>query len=130
MRTVIIIAFLISSNLSAQVEGTHFPKLEGETYDDQKVSLPEDAKGKMTLIGMAYSKKSEPILKTWLSPVYNKFILKSGMFDDLYDVNMYFIPMFVGTNQATAGTAKKKLKEETEANFYPHVIFYQGALKE
>jgi alkyl hydroperoxide reductase subunit AhpC len=43
----------------AQVIGKAFPEMIAETVDDKKVNLPQDVKGKYTLLGLAYSKKSE-----------------------------------------------------------------------
>ena len=77
---ILIVAFVLlvgSFNLSAQVVGKMFPSMEAETVEDQKVVLPESTKGKYTLLGLAYSKKSEDELNSWFSPVFNKFIQKS-----------------------------------------------------
>src|ERR1043165_4433449 len=95
---------------NAQVVGKMFPAMQTETVDDKKVSLPGDVKGKYTLLGLAYSKKSEDELNTWFEPVYSKFVQKaSGLLAGMgYDVNVYFVPMFTGINAAATGTAKKK----------------------
>src|SRR5215467_3076999 len=89
----------------AQVIGKAFPSMTAETVDDKKVNLPQDTKGKYTLLGLAYSKKSEDELNTWLNPVYSTFIQKqTGMIQGFsYDVNVYFVPMFTGVNAAAAG---------------------------
>lgn len=122
---------LASFNLSAQVVGKAFPDMEAETIEDKKVKLPQDTKGKYTLLGLAYSKKSEDELNTWFSPVFNKFIQKTeGMMAGLgYDVNVYFIPMFTGVNAAATGTAKKKALKNTDPLLLPYILFYKGELK-
>lgn len=122
---------LASFNLSAQVVGKAFPEMEAETIEDIKVKLPQDTKGKYTLLGLAYSKKSEDELNTWFSPVFNKFIQKAeGMMAGLgYDVNVYFIPMFTGVNAAATGTAKKKALKNTDPLLLPYILFYKGELK-
>jgi hypothetical protein len=112
-----------------KVVGKIFPEISGETLTDKPINIPNDTKGKFTIVGMAYSRDAEADLKTWLNPAYNKFIAKTGMFDMEIDVNLYFIPMFTGTNIPVAGQAKKKMKEDTSKEFYPHVIFYKGELK-
>ena len=71
---VIIFATFCSLNLSAQVTGKIFPALEAETVEDKKVKLPLDTKGKYTLLGLAYSKKSEEDLNSWFQPVFEKFL--------------------------------------------------------
>jgi hypothetical protein len=120
-----------SFNLSAQVIGKMFPDMEAETVEDQKVILPESTKGKYTLLGLAYSKKSEDELNSWFSPVFNKFIQKTkGVLAGFeYDVNVYFVPMFTGVNAAAKGTAKKKALKNIDPQLLPYILFYKGELK-
>ena len=77
-------------------------KRTAETVEDKKVNLPKDVKGKYTLLGLAYSKKSEDELNSWFSPIFSTFIQKtSGLMSGMgYDVNVYFVPMFTGVNAA------------------------------
>jgi hypothetical protein len=124
------LALVISS--SAQVIGKVFPEMEAETADDKKVNLPADTKGKFTLLGLAYSKKSEDELNSWFSPVFGKFIQKAsgGLMTGMgYDVNVYFVPMFTGVNAAATGQAKKKAMKNIDPELLPYILFYKGELK-
>lgn len=127
---VLFLAFIKTSQ--AQVVGKQFPDLEAETVTDSIVVLPEGTKGKFTLLGLAYSKKSEKDLNTWFSPVYNKFLREGGggLFSSFgYDVNVYFIPMFTGINAAATGTAKNKAAKNIDPKLLPNILFYKGKLK-
>jgi hypothetical protein len=131
-KLIALIVLLAGFNLAqAQVIGKQFPDMEAETVEDKKVNLPGDTKGKYTLLGLAYSKKSEDELNSWFSPVYNKFIKKAtGMMAGMgYDVNVYFIPMFTGVNAAATGTAKKKALKNVDPQLLPYILFYKGELK-
>jgi hypothetical protein len=116
---------------SAQVIGKNFPLMVAETVDDKKVTLPDDVKGKYTLLGLAYSKKSEDELNTWFEPVFSKFVQKtSGLLAGMgYDVNVYFVPMFTGVNAAATGTAKRKALKNMDPQLLPYILFYKGELK-
>jgi hypothetical protein len=106
--------------------------MEAETVEDKKVTLPQDVKGKYTLIGLAYSKKSEDELNSWFNPVFAKFVQKpeGGLLSGLtYDVNVYFVPMFTGVNAAASGTAKKKAIKNVDPQLFPYLLFYKGELK-
>ena len=119
-------------NLSlGQIIGKAFPAMEAEDVEDAMVSLPKDTKGKYTLLGLAYSKKSESDLNTWFNPVFGKFIQKNqGLFGGFgYDVNVYFIPMFTGVKAAATGTAKRKAAKNIDPQLLPYVLFYKGKLK-
>ena len=127
--TFLLILILNAIALQAQM-GKTFPELTGENFHDKKIIIPHDTKGKYTLLALAYSKKAEEDLMTWFNPVYTTFIEKSkpGLFNESYDVNIYFIPMFTGVNQAAAGTAKKKMKEGIDQKLFPYLLLYKGEL--
>lgn len=133
MKTLLVVvglAFVISS--SGQVVGKMFPEMEAETVEDKKVKLPSDTKGKYTLLGLAYSKKSEDELNSWFSPVFGKFIQKAsgGLMAGMgYDVNVFFVPMFTGVNAAATGQAKKKAMKNVDPQLLPYILFYKGELK-
>lgn len=105
--------------------------MDAETAEDKKVKLPDDVKGKYTLLGLAYSKKSEDELNTWFEPVFSKFVQKTtGLMAGMgYDVNVYFVPMFTGINAAAEGTAKKKAMKNLDPQLLPYILFYKGELK-
>ena len=122
----------LSFTASAQV-GNTFPYLEGESLTKTFVNIPEDVKGKHTLIGLAYTKKSEQDLKSWFKPTYETFLKspeEAGLFDITYDINCYFIPMFSGAKRAAYGKVMKKMKEGLDRKLQPHVLFYKGNIKE
>jgi hypothetical protein len=116
---------------NAQVVGKMFPEMEAETVEDKKVKLPGDVAGKYTLLGLAYSKKSEDELNSWFQPVFEKFIQKSkGLLSGFaYDVNVYFVPMFTGVNAAATGTAKRKATKNIDPQLLPYILFYRGELR-
>ena len=133
MKRLIVVLLLsaVAKVVGAQVIGKHFPAMEAETVEDKKVKLPGDVAGKYTLIGMAYSKKSEDELNSWFQPVFQKFIQKTkGVLSGFtYDVNVYFVPMFTGVNAAATGTAKKKASKNIDPQLLPYILFYKGELK-
>lgn len=134
MRSLLLIIFtglLCISNVQAQVVGKVFPALDGETVEDKVITIPQDTKGKYTLIGMAYSKKSEEDLNTWLQPAYSTFINKAdGLFASFgYDVNLFFIPMYTGIKAAASGAGKSQVRNKVDSRLHPHILFYKGQLK-
>ena len=118
--------------LNAQV-GDQFPELAAETVNDDLITLPNDTKDKFTLVGLAYSKKSEKDLETWLIPIYNKFVYKPekpSLFSAYaYDINVFFIPMFTGINAAAQGTAKRQAIKNMDPKLHENVLFFKGQLK-
>jgi hypothetical protein len=106
-----------------------FPSLSGELLNSEPILLPESSMGKYTLIGLAYSQKAEADLRSWYEPSIDKFILKRGMFDGDYDLNVYFVPMFHGLTKLSYENSFKKVKELTDKRLYEHVVFFKGDIK-
>ena len=133
MKTLCFVVFglFLTLTVEAKVTGKMFKDMEAETVEDKKVKLPQETKGKFTLLGLAYSKKSEEELNSWFQPVFEKFIQKtSGVLAGFsYDVNVYFVPMFTGVNAAATGTAKRKALKNIDPQLLPYVLFYKGELK-
>jgi hypothetical protein len=109
--------------------GQEFPPINGKDLNGSVISIPEDFKGKYTLVGLSYHQKAEDLLRSWFDPVFQKFVLKSGMFDDTYDVHVIFVPMFHGANKITFEKAFDSVKEKTDEKLYPYVMFYKGEIK-
>jgi hypothetical protein len=118
--------FLVSALQSVGQVGSQFPSVSGETLDERTLSIPSDTKGKMTIVGLAYAKKAEETLTSWYTPFYDKFVLKRGVFDHKYDVNLYFIPMYSGIKKAAYSANLKELRESSRKDLFPHLIFYKG----
>ena len=129
------ISAFLSNHLAAQVIGKQFPAMNTSTADGIIVDLPDDTKGKYTLLGLAFSKKSEDDLNTWMEPVFWKFIDKpEGQVDRLfgnyqYDVNAFFVPMFTGVKTAATKAAKRKALKKMDPRLIPSILFYKGKLK-
>ncbi len=128
----LILTWFFFSPVFAQV-GSPFPNMQTESLANEFVNIPEDLGDKYSIIGLAYSKKSENDLKTWFEPAYNQFIHKPekpSVFDVNYDVHVFFIPMFTGAKRPAYQGVMKKIKKTIDARLQPHVMFYKGSIKE
>ncbi len=122
----------ISINTYAQV-GSNFPEMETESLTNVIINIPSELSEKFSIVGLAYSKKSEDDLKSWFEPMYNQFIHKPekpSVFDFTYDVHCYFIPMFTGAKRPAYQKVMKKLQKTIDKRLLPYVLFYKGPLKE
>lgn len=134
MRYFILVFFIgsICHIAGAQINN-QFPLLEGENLKHEEVILPKSTLGKYTLVGLAYSKKSEKYLKSWFTPTYNLFLdepEEPSIFDISYDVNVYFIPMFTGAKRAAYKKVMENVEKDIDERLHPYVLFYKGSIKE
>lgn len=137
MKTTSILVFvigLIALTSFSPINST-FPNMEGITLEDKEISLPNDTKGKYTFLALAFSRKAEDHLNTWSEPIFFNFMpqakSKAGMFgNDVYDVNLYFIPMFSGAGQLAEGKARKDAVEHMDKRLHSKMLFYKGSIKD
>ncbi len=133
MRLLILTSLFIGIFSFSQAQiGKQFPSMEGESLTNKMIDIPNDLKGKYSIIGLAYSKKSEDALKTWFEPAYYQFIYKPetpSLFAGNYDVNVYFVPMFTGAKRPAYKAVMKKVKKTIDERLLPYVLFYKGELK-
>ncbi len=132
MKTTLIFLILISTIVTKAQVGNPFPAMEAESLSNEMINLPEDLKGKYTLIGLAFSKKAEDNLKTWFSPIWNQFIRepkKTDLFATDYDINLFFIPMFTGHKTVAYKKTMNKVQKTTDSKLHPHILFYKGTMK-
>ena len=124
MRYLLIVIGLIL--LSIEGKSQEIDNITGQTIDQKRITMPADVKGKYTLLCFASSTKAQKDLETWLDPVYQKFIAKTGIMDDIYDVNVFFIPLVKGSNQMFAENMKRKFRETAQSDLRPHVLFSES----
>ena len=96
--TLIILLFFITTNfLSAQENttmtdktiGMEFPELKAETLSGIDMKYPDDVKGKITLILMAFKRETQQKIDSWLEPF-------SITFENDTTVDFFEIPMLAG----------------------------------
>ncbi|MCP4522519.1 MAG: hypothetical protein GY827_12635 [Cytophagales bacterium] len=123
---------LIFSFVSVGQYNIPFPEMECETLDGKHITLPEFSKGKYTIIGIAYTKRSEEKLKSWYMPIYYKFIYHAHhpvLYQNNYHINVFFMPMFTGTHEVSLHAAKHYFKTHIDLKLQDHLLVYRGDLE-
>jgi hypothetical protein len=125
----ILLISLITIQFSFANNGDTFPSITGESLKNKMIELPKAAKGKYCLIGMASSQKAEADLQTWMQPVYDLFINQNTFIPVDYNLDIYFVPMFTGSNKGFYDKVMKKTKNEIDPELAPYVLFYKGDME-
>lgn len=95
----------------------------GHNLNQQQLSFPLDTKGKFTILCFATSLKSQNYLQTWVDPIYQKYIAKTGIMDDAFDVNVYFIPILKTSSRNIQENIQKQFSDNTPNDLRSHVVF-------
>ncbi len=92
--------------------GKRFPEVKAESLAKTMESIPDSAKGKVTLIVVAFLQQSQPQLDSWLGPFGEKFGSQEGF--TFYEVPMissgYKFMRFVIDSGMRGGIPKNKHK--------------------
>ncbi|MEH0156350.1 hypothetical protein V6R21_19540 [Limibacter armeniacum] len=133
LAMVLFVTLTASISLKAQV-GQAFPNISVTDLNDKNLTLPSAARGKVTLIGVAYSKQSDDKLNTWVQPFYNTFLSapSSGtMFvpEQTYDVNLYFLGMINGVARTAGENVRSRMKKNIMKDLHDNTVTYKGNIK-
>ncbi len=124
--------FCILSLMAWSQHNMPFPSIECEKLNGKHLSLPKMTNGKYTILGIAYSKRSEEHLKTWFKPIFYEYIHHAHhpvLFHHEYHVNVFFIPMFTGTHEISLHSARHYFKKHIDHKLHKHILVYRGSLR-
>ncbi|MES2779158.1 MAG: hypothetical protein V4651_04585 [Bacteroidota bacterium] len=102
-----------------------FPTLNCETLADKTLVIPNDVKGKRSVIGLAMSPKAEKTLRGWNNPLYTALFAEGVgglMGGRMYDANLCFVGMLRGIAKLGLAEAKKQSKKEVEKKLHPNFM--------
>ena len=119
----------IPFTISAQ-EGIPFPSIEVNDLNEKSLVIPDDTKGKFTLVGIAFSEDAQEDLYTWSQPVFSEFLDDNNLASLVYDPNMKLILMFTGANRLAYDKAKQQITEGTDKNLKNYVVLYNGKMED
>lgn len=69
--------------------GKKFPEVSANTLEKKPAVIPDDARGKVTLVTVAFLRENQAQLDSWLTPFYEKFGRRDGFM-------FYEVPMISG----------------------------------
>ena len=130
IKTTLFLSILFLFQTSFAQVGDPFPTIKVADLNEDSITLPEDSKGKFTLIGVAFSEDAQRDLYTWSDPVFQKFMNDDNLNSMVYDPNVYLILMFTGVNSIAANKAKEKIQEGTDESLKDNVVLYKGKMED
>jgi hypothetical protein len=132
MKKLLVLCLCVLTLPSLGQKGKMFPEISGTVLDDREVTLPRDTKGRVTLVGIAFSKKSDKLLKEWLNPVYTTFVEPPSVDflpPDPYDINIYFIGLLKGLAKAANEKVELEMTENIDPKLHQYTMVSTSAFK-
>jgi hypothetical protein len=129
MRSLRLLPLLAGLCMALLGAAQDFPTLEGETLRGERVSLPASGGAPHTLIALAYGQKAGPQLEDWFEPLYLRFVAKYGLFAQAAQVDVHFVPLFVGTNKAAYEPTLKKFRKSAAPELLDRILFVRTELE-
>lgn len=121
--------FVSLLTLNAQ-EGKLFPEIDVLDLNGEALSIPEDTKGKFSLIGVAFSEDAQEDLYTWSQPLFSEFMDENNFSSLVYDPNIHLILMFTGVNQVAYNKAKTQIISGTDESLKDNIVLFKGAMND
>lgn len=129
IKNLVLLFALAPIALFAQMD-IQFPEITCMDLTDKEVTVPNDTKGKFTLVGVAFSEQAQKDLYSWSQPVYNMFMDDNNLNSMVYDPNVHLILMFTGANQVAYNSAKKQIIGGTDESLMDNILLYKGKMED
>jgi ATPase complex subunit ATP10 len=99
--------------------GIKFPEVKDDSLANTRVSLPDAARGKVTLIAVAFLRESQSQLDSWLEPFGEKFGNKT-------EFTFYEVPMLAGDYKAMRPMIDGGMRAGIPQEKHEHVVTMYG----
>ena len=105
--------FFVGASL-AQVAQV-MPTIEGESFTDHKVVLPDAARGKVAVLIFGFTKASKEPTSAWADKIHNEFGSRSGF-------EMYQLPVLEDVPRFIRGMVISSMKKGVRENMRDHFV--------
>lgn len=131
MKIKLLIATLFLSYFSVHAQvGNPFPVIDVLDLNDEALTIPNDVKGKFSLIGVAFSEDAQEDLYSWSQPVFSEFMDDNNLSSLVYDPHVHLILMFTGVNQVAYNKAKEQIIAGTDESLKDNIVLFKGAMED
>jgi hypothetical protein len=101
--------------------GRRFPEVTGESLARRKVTLPDAAKGRVTVIIAAFARQAQGRIDTWARPLLERY-------GDEGPVRYYELPMISGWYSWMSGFIDGGMRRGVPKPLHDNVVTYYGSL--
>lgn len=122
MRQALILFTLL---IGFQCAHAQWPALSFTDLSDNAVTLPAP---KAAIIGLAFSKKAQDDLTSWIEPLWQQLLDPSGTGSWVYDGEAYLVIAFTGAKKAALKKVREQIREATDNDFFARVLLYEGSM--
>ncbi len=123
MLRLLFLLFMVHSSLQAQ----RFPTFECTNDLGQTAEFLPANSGKPSLVFVQTKSADQEVLESWIDPLVQKFIRKSGMLDAMFESELYFLAFLNSTERMVLEKSKKKLQEELPLEMRGRCFYTSGS---
>ena len=116
-----------SSFLVAQ---SSFPSIQCKNLEKQTAQLPLLKEGKHVVMLITFGKKGAEDAETWVDPLVQKFIRKSGMLDGLFEADLIALTVLNTGELSLAQSQENRIKAEMPKELHAAIYYTNEKEKE
>ena len=122
MKSLIAFSLIILSSglLTAQKK---FEPVDCQDINSRTVSFPAANPGKKLVVMVTFSDKASDEAKTWVDPLYQKFVLKSGMMDAAFDASLCVVSFVSAAELSLIKMNAAKIRADTPEPLINSVLY-------
>ncbi len=112
---------MLNSKFEKNLTGIPFPEIKTISLAGDTVLIPNDTRGKPTLLCFAFVQNAQWLVDTWTLPVLEQYPSD--------EINYYEIPMLAGGYKFVRGFIDGGMKRGVPSHLHRHVATYYGPME-
>jgi hypothetical protein len=91
------------------------PRIEGESFADQRIVLPDAARGKVAVLVFGFTKASKEPTSAWAGKIHSEFGTRGGF-------ELYQLPVLESVPRLVRGMVISSIKKDVPENMRAHFV--------
>jgi len=120
LKSLIIFLLILSGNTCDSQ--AVFSPLSCQDLENRTITFPT-TEGSNTVVVITFSDNAEEQLKTWIDPLYQKFVAKSGMLDGLFNADIKLLSFVSVAQLAVIKMNASAIKKDLPAPLVNSVLY-------
>lgn len=116
-----VLVFLLAAGMKMYAQ--QFPLVQCQDVNGNVKTLDLSSKSKASVVFIQKKAKSGDMAESWIDPLVQKFIRKSGMLDAMFDADLIFVAYLNHIEAGMVEKSTKKVKEEIPAELHSGSYF-------
>jgi hypothetical protein len=123
MNRILFLLMFVVSSISQTFAQKQVPTIESFNVSMEKINFPVIDHALSQVVLISFNRNAEKEASTWIDPLVQKFVRKSGLLDAMFEANLYSLSFLSESEFLQVKLAEDRLKSEIPTELHSATLF-------